>query len=763
MDTRTRHRPSAVLRSPDGRADISRVRRFAWLAYLGLGAVMLAAYLFIHAIRVGPLFNLIGLSGAVAIVVAVRIHRPKQRLAWYLVAIGQVLFVAGDVITYNYKDFFGTEAPFPSIGDLLYLLVYPFLILGILLLIRRREPGGDRVSLLDSLIVGVGVGALSWVLLIAPNVRDETLSLAQKLVAMAYPVMDLVLLTVAVRLTVGTGGKRPSAFYLLTASVIVLFVTDSIYGWIVLHGTYDNGTGYLEGGWGLFYLLWGAAALHPAMKELDEPHREMLELDPQQSRRRLYLVAAASLMSPTLQLIQALRDASLHGDVAVVATCTIALFVMVMIRLNWVMVDINEHKRTERQLRETENKYRTLVEGLPAVVYIAEFGEDGAWTYISPQIESVLGFSQNEWMTGARLWRDRILPEDRQIALDAEQQLLAGDRHMQCEYRILGRDDAVIWIREEAEPLLADSGHPRFMQGVMYDITEQKQAEARLMTALETEKEASSRLRSLHEMQNSFLQAVSHDLRTPLTTILAGSLTLARDDGAIPPAEAKDMLGRMAANAQKLHRLLTNLLDLDRMSRGVVEPNRHMVDLTSLMVGVLDELEDDSHPISVTTTTPVFADVDAAHCERIVENLVTNAIRYTPPGTQIWCSAEDVGDGALITVEDAGPGVPAELREAIFEPFRQGSETIKHSPGVGVGLSLVARFAELHRGRAWVEERVGGGASFKVHLPHFAATMEPPDPEEPEPDRARALAGASALDGHGDEGDEHDEFSAASA
>jgi PAS domain S-box-containing protein len=734
---------TSILRKNGKAADISRVRRFIWLVYLAVGSAVLAAFLLIHSIRVGPLFNVIGLSGAVAIVVAVRMHRPQQPLAWYLVAIGQLLFVAGDVITYNYKTFFGTEPPFPSIGDLLYLLVYPFLFIGILLLIRRRSPGGDRVSLLDSLIVGVGIGALSWVLLIAPNIRDETLSASQKLVAMAYPVMDLILLTVAVRLAVGAG-KRPAAFTLLTSSVVVLFVTDSIYGWIVLHGTYNNGTGYLEGGWGLFYLLWGAAALHPTMRELDEPFQDRLELDPKQSRRRLYLVAAASLLSPSVQLIQALRNASFHSDVAVVASCTIVLFVLVIFRLNGVMVDINEHRRTERQLRETENKYRTLVEGLPAVVYIAEFGEDGAWSYISPQIESVLGFSADEWMSGARLWRDRILPADRQIALDAEQQLLRGDRHMQCEYRIVGRDERVIWIREEAEPLLNEVGSPMYMQGVMYDITEQKQAEARLVTALETEKEASSRLRALHEMQNSFLQAVSHDLRTPLTTILAGSLTLARDEGAIPPVEAKELLGRMAANAQKLHRLLTNLLDLDRMSRGIVEPNRDMVDMTHLIAGVLEEIEAESHPISLTTTAPVFADVDAAHCERIVENLVTNAIRYTSPGTPIWVSVADVGDGALLTVEDEGPGVPEDLRDAIFEPFRQGSETIKHSPGVGVGLSLVARFAELHQGRAWVEEREGGGASFKVHLPHFAASVSPETESALPPSERELPAAASA-------------------
>jgi PAS domain S-box-containing protein len=695
---------------------LMRLKKRVWFAYLATGTAVLAGYLFIPHLRAGPLFNAIGLSGAVAILIAVRMHRSGQRLAWQLVAVGQTLFVCGDVITYNYNKFFGTEPPFPSIGDVFYLSVYPFLVAGILLMIRRRSPGGDRASLIDSLIVAVGVGAISWVFLIAPYFRDETLSLPQRLVAMGYPMMDLMLLTVAVRLAV-VGGKKPAALYLITTSVAVLFVTDTIYGWIVLHGTYDNGSGYLEGGWGLFYILLGAGALHASMRSLDSPVPEQ-EQEPKQGRRRLLLLAAASLLSPSVQLIQALRHVSHQVDVAVVAACTISLFILVLIRLNGVMVDITEHRRTERQLRETENKYRTLVEGLPAVVYIAEFGEEGSWRYISPQIETVLGFTQEEWMSGPKLWRDRILPEDRQSALSAEVQLLQGSSHMQCEYRIAGRDGKVMWIREEAEPLLDDRGKPAYLQGVMYDITEQKETEERLVQALETEKEASARLRGLHEMQNSFLQAVSHDLRTPLTSILAGALTLARDDGRIGREDAKDMLGRIAANAQRLHRLLTNLLDLDRLSRGTVEPNRTPMNLTPLIVNLLQEARTETHPVKLTTQEAVVANVDGAQVERIVENLVTNALRYTPPGTPIWVSMHELDEGVLIIVEDAGPGVPSELRETIFEPFRQGQEVVQHSPGVGVGLSLVARFADLHGGKAWVEDRPGGGASFKVFLPN---------------------------------------------
>lgn len=696
----------------------------AWALYLSIGAAVLTAFVFVHPIRVGPLFNVIGLSAPIAMVVAARMHAPRQRLPWYLVAIGQALFVAGDVITYNYGRFFGTEPPFPSIGDVLYLSVYPFLIAGVLLLVRRRSPGRDRASLIDSLIIAVGVGTLSWVFLLAPYAYDQSLTLIQKLTAMAYPIMDLILFGVAVRLAVDRGRRTP-AFYLMISSVAVLFTTDTIYTWILLHGAYDNTTGMLELGWGLFYLLWGAAALNSSMVDLDEP---TAEADLQHTRRRLVILAGASLMAPAVQIVQSLRGEPV--DVPVLAACSTLLFVLVLVRLNGLMVDIGQYRRAERQLREAEAKYRSLVEGLPAVVYIAEFGKDGAWRYLSPKIESILGFTPEEWMGQAALWRERILPEDREQALSAELRLLSGENRMQCEYRIVGKDGSVIWIHEEAEALEDDHGDPVYLQGVMYDVSEQKLAEAQLVKALHAEKEAAAGLRVLQEMQNSFLQAVSHDLRTPLTSILGCALTLegSLEQESLSREDEHDLIGRIAANSRKLHRLLTNLLDLDRMSRGIVAPNRDAVDVLDILTRVVQECSTETHPIELITTEPVPAHVDAAQVERIVENLVANAIRYTPNGTPIWVKATSDGESVLLVVEDAGPGVPVELRGSIFEPFRQGNEVVSHSPGVGIGLSLVTRFAELHGGRAWVEDRDGGGASFRVYLPF--GTPEELDDEE---------------------------------
>jgi len=119
----------------------------------------------------------------------------------------------------------------------------------------------------------------------------------------------------------------------------------------------------------------------------------------------------------------------------------------------------------------------------------------------------------------------------------------------------------------------------------------------------------------------------------------------------------------------------------------------------------------------------VMQAVDPAKVERIVENLLANAVRHTPSGATIWISLVPEDDGVLLTVEDDGPGVDPALAETIFEPFLQGPDAPQHAPGVGVGLTLVRRFAELHGGRAWLEPRPGGGASFRVHLPAEPAAV----------------------------------------
>jgi two-component system sensor histidine kinase KdpD len=217
------------------------------------------------------------------------------------------------------------------------------------------------------------------------------------------------------------------------------------------------------------------------------------------------------------------------------------------------------------------------------------------------------------------------------------------------------------------------------------------------------------------------LTAVSHELRTPLAAIVGIALTLQRARSSLAEDDCADLVDRLAANAGKLDRLLSDLLDLDRLNRGIVTPKLRPTDLAALVTRIGTEWQDTGRLLELAVE-PVVAQVDPAKVERIVENLLANAARHTSPDAPVWVRVARQDQGVLIAVEDAGGGIPPELRATLFEPFRQGPEVPTHAPGVGIGLTLVARFAELHGGRAWVEERPGGGSSFRVLLP------DPPAP-----------------------------------
>jgi len=285
-----------------------------------------------------------------------------------------------------------------------------------------------------------------------------------------------------------------------------------------------------------------------------------------------------------------------------------------------------------------------------------------------------------------------------------------------AEYRMMARDGRTIWIHDEASVLLDDAGDPLRWQGVMVDITEQRRA-ADLERDLGVERATAERLREADEMKNTFLQAVSHDLRTPLAAILGLAVTLGRDDIDLDAGEVRDLADRIAANARKLDRLVQDMLDVDRLSRGIVEPAFEAVDVGELVLELLRDADPALRRRIEMDIDHVVAGVDRGKVERIVANLLGNGAKHAPPTSRIWTRVHPYEGGVLITVEDDGPGVPREVRERIFEPFRRGPDADEHTPGVGIGLSLVRRFAELQGGRAWVEERAGGGASFRVYLP----------------------------------------------
>ena len=372
------------------------------------------------------------------------------------------------------------------------------------------------------------------------------------------------------------------------------------------------------------------------------------------------------------------------------------------------------------RLSELE-RFHELVASLDAVFWEADAASLG-FSFIGGRVEEMLGAGAAAWPEEGRTWGDHIVEDDRTATLEACRATIASGHDRSLEYRVPTPDGHTAWVRDVVHVVRGAQG-ARELRGLMVDITERRRAEQalrdseqRYSEAFRREREATQRLRNLDEMKNTFLEAVSHDLRTPLTSILGFALTLESSGLDMSPDDALDLVARIAANARKLERLLGDLLDLDRLQRGIVAPQRRPTDLAALVARAVDESDDKGHEIVAEVAEGSFF-IDAAKVERIVENLLSNALRHTPVGTQIWIRAEPTDGGVTISVEDAGPGLPEDLHDAVFEPFRQApGSSSEHSPGVGIGLSLVRRFAELHGGRAWLEAREGGGASFRVFL-----------------------------------------------
>lgn len=293
--------------------------------------------------------------------------------------------------------------------------------------------------------------------------------------------------------------------------------------------------------------------------------------------------------------------------------------------------------------------------------------------------------------------------------------VIDGGGSIEHTYPIVGGDGTHRWVLARVESVRDGDGAIRGLAGYCRDVTEEQRIEDARRRAAEDERVAADRLAQVERIKDALLVAVSHEVRTPLTVIAGLVATLGRSETRQDADLVHHLLARLEPNVTRLDQLLTDLLDTDRLARGAVVPHLRATHLPDLVDAVLTFHQVTTHPLQVRVEVET-ALVDAGLLSRMIESLLVNAVRYTPPGTSIVLGLLPDGEDLIVAVDDDGPGVPVEQQAAIFEAFHQ-DRRVAHAPGTGVGLYLVARFAELHGGLAWVEDRPGGGASFRVRLP----------------------------------------------
>lgn len=236
-------------------------------------------------------------------------------------------------------------------------------------------------------------------------------------------------------------------------------------------------------------------------------------------------------------------------------------------------------------------------------------------------------------------------------------------------------------------------------------------------------------LRRTDELRRALLNAVSHDLRTPLATIMASASSLRQNDVVWTEDERQGFAQAIEQEAERLNRLVGNLLDLSRIEAGSLRPEKSWQDLEALIDDTLDRLR------SVTAHHELHVDVpkdlppvwiDPVEIGQVIYNLVENATKYAPADTEILLGVRRVSGTLAVVVSDRGPGIPPQSIPQLFDPFYRVMDGRPRPQGLGLGLAIVRGLVEAHGGRVWVENRPGGGAQFTFTLPLSAAVLERP-------------------------------------
>ncbi|MEV6597569.1 bifunctional diguanylate cyclase/phosphodiesterase [Actinoplanes sp. NPDC051346] len=304
-------------------------REHWWWLWLVAGVLATAGYYLMpyDGLPSNLTYNVIGLVSATMIIVGVRRHRSLRPAMWYWFAAGQLTWAAGDLVWEYYRYVLGEE-PYPSPADVVYLSAYPMLVAGMLMLIRGRERGGrDLAALIDAAIVAIGLGLVFWVFVMHPIAADSTASTVERMVGVAYPASDALLLAMLARFYTGSG-RLSVSIRLLGIAALLLLIGDVTYSLVALYSDVDSAT--LDAFWLMSYVSWGAAALHPSMRAAGTAAEH--GGNARVGRARLALLAVCSLLAPGLLFIPGIGADGV--DRLTIAGGAVLLFLLVVVRMS---------------------------------------------------------------------------------------------------------------------------------------------------------------------------------------------------------------------------------------------------------------------------------------------------------------------------------------------------------------------------------------------------------------------------------------------
>ncbi len=376
-------------------------------------------------------------------------------------------------------------------------------------------------------------------------------------------------------------------------------------------------------------------------------------------------------------------------------------------RLVGLVQDISERKQAEELLRQSEQRFRQVVQSLPQLVWTCR--PDGACDYLSPQWLRYTGVPEAPQLGYG--WLEQLHPDDRERVIAHWQETTARGDDFAIEFRVRRFDGVYRWFYTLAVPLRDEEGRIYKWFGSNTDITETRKA-------AETLKEADRR-------KDEFLATLAHELRNPLASIANAGHVLNReaDKGTFTPQQ-KGLFELIARQVAHLTRLVDDLLEVTRISTGKIDLKNESVSLGEILARAVEMSESaidaGGHALQIDAGAELLVvNGDVVRLTQVIANLIGNAAKYTPRNGHIEVSLRRSGEEAVVSVRDDGIGVSAEMLPRVFDLFSQASESrTLHQGGIGVGLALVKGLVDLHGGRVEAfSAGLGMGSEFVIRLP----------------------------------------------
>jgi two-component system, sensor histidine kinase and response regulator len=635
--------------------------------------------------------------------VAASRNRRRVRLAWTFFALSALSWGVGEMIWSWNEVVQGQALPFPSIADVFYLLAVPLTLAGVFAFTSaptRLATRGETV--LAGAIVALSLLFIGWIFGLSKVYGTSASSPQALLISLAYPVGDIVTATALVVALRRARSSEVGRMVLLLGGLACIALADSAFTYLTANGTYGASGSVLDAGWVVGYLLIALAPLWPARIADEQREEGPIEL------WQLVLPWVAVLAGALSVVYLALSGQNLDQFETVLAGGIGILIVANQILTHRDSLDLLHRSRyQEGQVTRRNSLLNEIITHAP--LGIARVGVDMNIIDVNPRMAALLRTTTDR-MVGTPVPK-YLDPEEFERVFQVFQPLWKNEvESIESESRALRVDGTEVWLRWSATAVRNRSGKIEYFLA-MYEDTDAEHA------ANEAAAAHLASLERLNKLKSEFVSLVSHEFRTALVGI-SGFSEMIRDEE-VTLDEAKSYAADINKDADRLNRMINDMLDLDRIEAGRLTMHLQSVDLNGLLEDAADRARASSsrHFIVCNLEGRPSVQADPDRIAQVVSNLLSNAIKYSPDGGEIAVTTV-VSDGHVdVSIRDHGIGIAADFIQRLFSRYERYEKTANKILGTGLGLAITRQIVEMHGGKIWVESEPGKGSDFHFTLP----------------------------------------------